>query len=148
MADHREMGMGSVLTFDTKRCIIGEEDWRRASMIPFRGAGLSISNSSWFASAKLWQARPSLGRSCAGWPGLLCPSQAASAAPRLWPPPSVHRFGCVRALDGARSPSLASGQAPSILLQSLPFSQQPGPCRVQMHVIAHCAQIAWRGSID
>ena len=38
---------------------MGEEDWKRASMIPFLSAGLSISSSSWFESAGLWQARPS-----------------------------------------------------------------------------------------
>src|SRR5438067_9000430 len=38
---------------------MGEEDWKRASMIPFLSAGLSISSSSWFASSGLWQARPS-----------------------------------------------------------------------------------------
>jgi hypothetical protein len=38
--------MGSVLTFDTKRCLIGEEDWKRASMIPFPSVGRSISSSS------------------------------------------------------------------------------------------------------
>src|SRR6266478_3376959 len=32
--------MGSVLTFDPKRCVIGEEDWKRASMIQFPSAGL------------------------------------------------------------------------------------------------------------
>ena len=37
---------GSVLTFDTKQGFIGEEGWRRASMIPFLGAELSISSSS------------------------------------------------------------------------------------------------------
>jgi len=80
-------------------------------MIPFLSAGLSISSSSWFASAGLWQARPSLGRSCAACPGLLCPSQAASVALRQWPPPSVPRFGSVHAHDGARSPNLGSGRA-------------------------------------
>ena len=37
---------GSVLTFDTKRCLIGEEGWRHASRIPFLSVALSISSSS------------------------------------------------------------------------------------------------------
>jgi hypothetical protein len=37
---------GSVLTFDTKRCIIGDGDWKRASTIPFPTVGRSISSSS------------------------------------------------------------------------------------------------------
>ena len=51
--------MGSVLTLTQRIRFMGEEDWRRASMIPFLSAGLSISSSSWFESAGLWQARPS-----------------------------------------------------------------------------------------
>jgi hypothetical protein len=61
-----EWGQSSLLTQRIR--FMGEEDWRRASMIPFLSAGLSISSSSWFASAGLWQARPSSGRSCAACP--------------------------------------------------------------------------------
>src|SRR5439155_14183067 len=70
-----EIEMGSVLTIDTRIRFMGEEDWRRASMIPFLSAGLSISSSSWFESAGLWQGRPSLGHPCAACPGLPPPAK-------------------------------------------------------------------------
>jgi hypothetical protein len=44
--ENGNVAMGSVLTFDTRQGFIGKEGWRRASMIPFLGAELSISSSS------------------------------------------------------------------------------------------------------